>query len=135
MLHRTVEERVQVAGSKSAESLAYLWVCEQIYGHTVWLTQLAVRVQFMWLMSHPENIEFSSYSYTRTHSRERYDHHEFVSYMPLLQILNLFYVESMWEMKLKKRMLSVFFSTLGNKLSWRFWSWTQAMNRFWKWRK
>jgi len=68
-------------------------VCEQIYGHTVWLAELAVRAQFMWLMPHPENKEFSSYSHTRIHSREQYGHHEFVSYMPLLQILNLVYVE------------------------------------------
>jgi hypothetical protein len=102
MLHATVEERVQLAGNKNPESLAYLWVCEQIYGHTVWLAQLAVRIQFMRLMSHPENIEFSNYSHTRPHSREQYGHHEFVSYLPLLQILNLVYEESLWETKLKK---------------------------------
>jgi len=89
MLHGTVEERVQLTGNKSLENLAYLWVYEQIYGHTVRLAQLAARFQFIWLMSHPENIEFSNYSHTRAHSREEYGHHEYVSYLPLLQILNL----------------------------------------------
>ena len=100
MLHETVEESVQLAGNKSAGSLAYLWVCEQIYGHTVWLAQLTVRVRFMWLMSHPENIEFSNYSHTRTHSREQYGHHKFVSYLPLLHILYVVCEESVWETKL-----------------------------------
>jgi hypothetical protein len=99
MLHETVEERVQLAGNKSAENLAYLWVCEQIYGHTVWLAQLTVRVQFMWLMSHPENIEFSNYSHTSTHSMEQYGYRVFGSYLPLLQILYLVNKESLWETK------------------------------------
>jgi len=49
MLHGTVEERVQLTGNKSLEILTYLWVYEQINGHTVWVAQLVGRVQFMWL--------------------------------------------------------------------------------------
>lgn len=99
MLHGRVEERIQLAGNKIPESLAYLWVCERIYGQTVWLAQLALWVQFIWLMSNLENTEFSNYSHTRTHSREQYGHHEFVFYLPLLQILKLVFVENVWETK------------------------------------
>jgi hypothetical protein len=44
MLHETVEKRVHLAGNKSTESQTYLWVCEQIYGHTVWPARRAARV-------------------------------------------------------------------------------------------